>query len=211
MEILVLWVVCCVVGIAADNSKGYSGAGGFWLCLFFGPLGVLIVLLWPAKRQDKTRETEDGDQKTCPHCRSLIPEAASVCRYCQRDVFPEKKTESLVTIISKEYVEQKESNVENKLAKAVDEREPCFIEGSLHSSHSTPILVSEQKNDVERDNISEARKTPSLTPAVQSFSFFQDRMFWVCGAILILGIILGIVANFSSKTNSGLHSNHQEK
>jgi ribosomal protein L40E len=40
----------------------------------------------PIAQAQPALETEAGVTKLCSHCRSYIPGAATVCRFCQRDV-----------------------------------------------------------------------------------------------------------------------------
>ena len=39
-----------------------------------------------ARREWMSREIKDFNYKTCPFCKEHIKPAASVCRYCQRDM-----------------------------------------------------------------------------------------------------------------------------
>jgi hypothetical protein len=100
MEFIAIWLICAVICAAAASARGLNGCLWSVLGFLLGPLGVLMALLWPTPQKVITvvqhrspialqGETEPGEQKLCPFCRSWIPAAASVCRYCQRAIGPD--------------------------------------------------------------------------------------------------------------------------
>jgi hypothetical protein len=60
---------------------------GTALGFFLGPIGLVIVACLPPAPAVTAQglQIEAGPSKLCPSCRSLIPAAASVCRFCQRE------------------------------------------------------------------------------------------------------------------------------
>jgi len=74
--VAIIW--CIVYWMARWKNR----EPGTWLALTFliGFFTVPILLFVP---RDKFMP---GETQQCPHCLSEIPIAASVCRYCQRDV-----------------------------------------------------------------------------------------------------------------------------
>jgi hypothetical protein len=81
------WFICAIAGGAIASSKGLSGCMGMALGFLLGPIGLLIVVCLPASPLvvAQAQQIEAGPSKLCPHCRSIIPAAASVCRFCQRE------------------------------------------------------------------------------------------------------------------------------
>lgn len=73
MEIFFLWLFCGVIAATIGAKKG-EGCGAFFVGIVFGPFGILFALL------------SKGNRKTCPYCRELIHNEATVCSHCQRDV-----------------------------------------------------------------------------------------------------------------------------
>lgn len=79
---VLFWIFLGTVGsgiIASNKNRSV----GWWVCLgaFFGLFAfVTVLLLPPIVTQDWVTS------RSCPHCLSIIPRHASVCRYCQRDV-----------------------------------------------------------------------------------------------------------------------------
>ena len=67
------------MGFAIGKMKGRPGEG-FLLGLFLGPLGWLLILLFP----------EDG--RKCPECKGVIPKDARRCKHCAF-VFPQTVTD----------------------------------------------------------------------------------------------------------------------
>ncbi|MFO0898496.1 MAG: hypothetical protein U0836_13830 [Pirellulales bacterium] len=74
MELLILlWLGCGVLATAISQPKG-EGFLGLLLGCTLGPIGVAIALM------------RQGRLVPCAHCRALIDQQATVCRYCTRDV-----------------------------------------------------------------------------------------------------------------------------
>lgn len=75
MEIVIFWIVCGVIAGMIGSNKG-SGCAGFALGLLLGPLGIIIALIMK------------GNQKKCPFCKGDIPEDATTCKHCGKDIDP---------------------------------------------------------------------------------------------------------------------------
>jgi hypothetical protein len=78
--IVVLLVAAFIPAFIADN-KGRSFWGYWFFALaFFVPALIVALLVQPA--------VDASILRTCPHCYSQIPRAATVCSQCRRDVPP---------------------------------------------------------------------------------------------------------------------------
>ena len=91
LAILFAWLVCGIVAGFIALARGASSCAGTIFGFLFGPLGILIACFLPSNKPTPvviqgTAAVEPGAEKLCPHCRSYIPVAASVCRFCQREV-----------------------------------------------------------------------------------------------------------------------------
>lgn len=94
-----LWLLCSVIAGIAAGARGLNGCLWAMVGFVLGPFGVLLVLLWPSAQpvgvqrslavddhppsQAVQAGVEEGEQKLCPACRSYVPIAAVICRYCQ--------------------------------------------------------------------------------------------------------------------------------
>ena len=76
MIYLILWILCGFATAAIYQSKGRSFAGGFVGGILLGPLGVLFAAISSSVGQ------------VCPHCKSRVPDGATVCKVCTRSLIP---------------------------------------------------------------------------------------------------------------------------
>jgi hypothetical protein len=98
--VLVFALIGGGVGSAIGSSKGRA-TEGFWLGLFLGVIGwILVAVMEPSEEVAVQRNRElastiagvshsaGAQRRPCPWCAEMILPAAVVCRYCGRDVEP---------------------------------------------------------------------------------------------------------------------------
>lgn len=88
-----IWVLCIICTSMIAAAKGYNGFLWGLLGFFFGIFALIVAAVMPSKNpqlvqivQAPLERPVEGPQQTCPLCFSHIPAAATVCRFCQRDV-----------------------------------------------------------------------------------------------------------------------------
>lgn len=102
--ILVVWaffgLIGGFIGYLIGQGKG-QGTAGFWLGFFLGAIGWVIVAVMDgdeAYQQAKaarmaaaigsTATAPASPMRVCPHCAETVKAAASICRYCHRELDP---------------------------------------------------------------------------------------------------------------------------
>jgi predicted amidophosphoribosyltransferase len=77
MELAILiWIVCGIGSAFVAQSRGADGCLWFGLGVLLGPIGLALAFI-------------AGETKTCPNCQSRIPQKATRCPKCQRDLSPQ--------------------------------------------------------------------------------------------------------------------------
>lgn len=78
---MLLWLASLVISIIANVNiaRRKDREVGLWvvLAIVFGLLSTVILALVPSNHT-----------RPCPACKSLIPQDATRCRYCQSEVDP---------------------------------------------------------------------------------------------------------------------------
>jgi len=77
MELLllfILWCACVFVGTQMGINRGIP-FWGFFNSLFFGPIGVFVVMI-----------QDDNRKMSCPNCAENIQKAAKICPHCRSNL-----------------------------------------------------------------------------------------------------------------------------
>ena len=89
-----LALVTGVIAYQIAESKGRSGAEGFWIGFFLSFLGIAIELILP--KGERRRITKNGLRlivnrqnqplRECPFCAEMVLAEATVCRFCNHNL-----------------------------------------------------------------------------------------------------------------------------
>ncbi len=69
------------------SYRGHNVVMAFILGFIFGPFGLVIACFRPVNLSaTQAPVVEAGPMRLCESCRSYVPDLASVCRFCGRDL-----------------------------------------------------------------------------------------------------------------------------
>ena len=85
--VLFIWLIMGLIGYAIGNGKG-RGTAGFFLGLFLGFIGWIIVLLLSPAQNTIQVAQQPKLTHVCPYCRSSIDPRASICAVCKKEITP---------------------------------------------------------------------------------------------------------------------------
>lgn len=84
MELLIIWLLFGIVCAIIASKRGRNWFGWLLIGSIIGVFGLILVLVLPSRAPDKALAS--GQTKVCPYCAEHIQAAATVCRYCGRDL-----------------------------------------------------------------------------------------------------------------------------
>ena len=85
MEIIILWILLCIIPTVIANKKGRSGCGFFLLSVFLSPIvGIITALIVEDKiEKSKDRRIKELEQKARKEEENLIPHFIECAKaYC---------------------------------------------------------------------------------------------------------------------------------
>ena len=100
-----LALVTGVIAYQIAESKGRSGAEGFWIGFFLSFLGITIELILPKGEQRQITKNglrlivnrQNQILRECPFCAEMVLAEASVCCFCNRNLPAAEKPRRLET------------------------------------------------------------------------------------------------------------------
>jgi hypothetical protein len=86
--LIVVVVIYLLPTIVARHNHHPKGDGSAILNIFLGwtLIGWVVALVWAASGPSQRQEEIAENQLPCPYCGEPILEAATVCRFCTRDL-----------------------------------------------------------------------------------------------------------------------------
>ena len=83
LPLIIVSTVCALISSYVANEKGRHWLIWLIVGLLGGPIGLLVILLWPKDQKVLDQKAlYYGELKKCPACAELIKTDANKCRFC---------------------------------------------------------------------------------------------------------------------------------
>jgi hypothetical protein len=172
LSALWIWIFLCCLPGAIAKKKGNSYALAFVISILLSPLIGFIFALVQKPNQDAIDEErlQSGLSKKCPFCAELIKKEARVCRYCGRDINPQRGT---IEELWRESGIGRDTNPQSE----------------------TSLATEKQIEDLWRKSGISSPRTKSILPAPASVDFVNKPVVkYAALGIVLLVIFLGLLS-----------------
>ncbi len=81
---IIAYLILTLLVAIAWHDKGRGGVSGFFISLLFTPVFALLLLIAMGENAPaiERRQLHYHERKQCQHCKELIRDDATKCRYC---------------------------------------------------------------------------------------------------------------------------------